>query len=88
MRKKVADLLGGAILGKKMPQRKKSRTNFRYFCVLGLILWSEGKDEKILGGARVHFRAGKSKFFVGGGRGKTQILPPPQKKMKKNRSLC
>ena len=28
---KVTELLGRAILGKKMSQRKKSRTNFRYF---------------------------------------------------------
>ena len=29
--KKVTELLGRTILGKKMSQRKKSRTNFRYF---------------------------------------------------------
>ena len=37
MRKKVTELLGCAILSKKMPERKKSRTNFRYFCIFGMI---------------------------------------------------
>ena len=59
MWKKVTELQGRAILGKKMPQRKKSRTNFRYFCILGVIFQSEGKDEKILVGAKSSFWGGQ-----------------------------
>ena len=56
MWKKVTELQGRAILGKKMPQRKKSRIIFRYIVFIGVIFRNEGKDEnKILGGAKSSF---------------------------------